>query len=32
MMVPIGLWLVAVFVVFVFYRQFATEGVPVGMP
>jgi len=32
MLVPIALWGAAVFVVFVFYRQFATEGVPVGMP
>ena len=30
MMVPAALWCVAVFVVFVFYRQWATNGVPVG--
>ena len=30
MMVPVGLWCVAVFVVLVFYKQWATYGVPVG--
>jgi hypothetical protein len=30
MMVPAALWCVAVFVVFVFYRQWATYGVPGG--
>lgn len=30
MMVPVGLWCIAVFVVLVFYKQWATYGVPVG--